>query len=611
MEGRVVATDNLTQLVRWYEASEQASQDSRTEAEQARDYYDGKQLTESEVRALRKRKQPVQWNNLIKRKIDYLRGLERQSRTDPKAYPRTAVHEQDADAATDALRYVAADQNIDISRSQVFEHMLIEGFGGVEVTVARGPKGVIDPKVTVIAWDRIFFDPHSSKLDFSDARYLGFVTWMDVSAAKARWKDKAAIIEATENKSTSSNTETYDDKPRWANWYDAGRKRIRVVTMYYLDDSEQWARCEFTLSGHLSDPAPSPFIDEDGKPECGLILQAAYRDRDNDPYGIVRDMIPIQDGVNKRESKALHLLTMRQVRVGRSLAAQATTIRGELARPDGLIVADSGEVEVLNTQDMTAGHFQLLQEAKQNLSAMGPNATMQGKAGQDQSGRAILALQQGGMVEMAPLLDGLRHLTIRMYRQVWNRIRQYWTDERWVRVTDDNEVRFSALNTTKGTLAMRKLADAFKAGQIDEPTARQYEQQIRMDPAMMQPANVVAELDVDIDIDEAQDTPTLQVEQFQQITALAQSGTVPIPPEVIIEASTLRNKQKLLKMIEDGKKAQANNPAVQLQARAAEAKITKDEADATLTSAKAVTEQIDGAMKVGAAMQPQPAMVAA
>ena len=87
--------DNLARLIRQFEASEEASQAGRREAERARDYYDGKQLTDEERKALRRRKQPPVIINRIQRKIDYLRGLERQNRTDPKAYPRTIRDEQD------------------------------------------------------------------------------------------------------------------------------------------------------------------------------------------------------------------------------------------------------------------------------------------------------------------------------------------------------------------------------------------------------------------------------------------------------------------------------------------------------------------------------------
>ena len=597
----------LTDRIRKFEESEQASQDGRRESEKARDYYDGKQLSADELKALAARKQPQVVENLIQPKIDYLCGLERQTRTDPKAYPRTSSHEDDANAVTDALRYVADDQRVDIKRSAVFQNMLIEGFGGVEITAQRTRSG-IDPKVTQISWDRLFVDPHSMQADFSDAEYLGFITWMDASSAKSLYPAAETIITQTISKPTGSAYETYDDKPGYAYWADAKRQRIRIVTMYCRKGGE-WYRSVFTLAGDLEETGPSPWLDEDGRPECGLILQSAYVDRDNDRYGPVRNWLSLQDEVNKRRSKFLHLANSRQIRVGLNLGKDANAIRKEMSRPDGVVVADPGEIEIIGTGDMAAGHFNLLAEAKQAIQMTGPNSTMQGKTGQDQSGRAILALQQGGMTEMAPLLDNLRDFNIRMFRSIWNRVKQFWTEERWVRVTDDEKnARFVGVNTTKGKMAGMKLQEAVKSGEIDEQTAQQYAQQIMSDPAMMEPANQLVEMDVDIQIDEVADAPTLQIEQFEQLVKLAPMTPpqyLPTMFELMVEASSLRNKDKLREIMDKAKQPpQEPDPMQQMQMDGIMASLekTKSEIAKNYAQADAITAnvQID-AMQVGMA----------
>ena len=602
--------DILTDLIRKFEEAETSSQDAREEAERARDYYDGRQLTDEEIKALKKRKQPIVIENLIQPKIDYLCGLERQTRTDPKAYPRTSQHEDDATAATDALRYVADDQNLDVKRSAVFQNMLIEGFGGVEVIAHRVKEG-IDPKIVHVAWDRIFVDPHSCQHDFADAMYLGFVTWMDASEAKALYAGQEAIIDLTITKGTSSISETYDDKPKFTHWADTSRNRVRIVTMY-CKKGDGWYRVVFTLAGELEPYAPSPWLDDEGKPECGLILQSAYVDRDNDRYGITRNLMSLQDEVNKRRSKFLHLSNSRQIRVSPAAATiDGQSLRNELSRPDGMVVAEAGEVEIIGTGDMAAGHFNLLAEAKQAIQMSGPNATMQGKSGQDQSGRAILALQQGGMTEMAPLLDNLRHFNIRVFRAIWNRIRQFWNEERWVRVTDDEKnIRFVGLNVTKGQMAMIQLTDALKAGEIDQPTAQAYAQQIQMDPMMMQPANAVAQMDVDIQIDEITESPSLQIEQFEQLAKLAPMAPpqyLPTMFELMIEASNLRNKGKLreiTKKLSEPQQDPMAEPMQQLQMAGAQAEVEKTQSEAAknMAQAQATTAgvQLD-AMKMGMA----------
>jgi hypothetical protein len=94
-------------LVKWFEAAERASLDAREESERDRDYVNGVQWTAEEIEALRKRGQPVITINKVRDKISLLTGMERKQRSDPKAWPRTPAEEERADAATQALRFVA------------------------------------------------------------------------------------------------------------------------------------------------------------------------------------------------------------------------------------------------------------------------------------------------------------------------------------------------------------------------------------------------------------------------------------------------------------------------------------------------------------------------
>lgn len=600
-------TDDVSAYVAQFEEAETAAQAGRRESERCRDYYDGRQFTADEIATLKRRKQPIVHENLVKEKVETLCGIERQARVDPKAYPRVPSKENDANAVTDALRYVEDDQGLDIKKSRVFEDMLIEGFGGVEVAVRKLKSGAVDPYVVLIAWDRIYYDPHSREADFSDAAYTGYVTWMDADKAKLKWPDKVSVIEATAQRGTSSQFSQYDDKPKWSYWYDAKRRRIRVNTHYHLENGV-WNRCIFTLAGELEESAPSPFIDDEGNPENPLILQSAYVDRDNDRYGIVRDMISLQDEVNKRRSKFLHMVNSNKIRVSAAVGADREAIRKEYARPDAVIIGETGEIESLDNVSKESGQFNLLQDTRATLKGnIGPNAYLGGKAGENQSGRAVLAQQQAGMTQMAPLLDHLRHFTLRLYRQVWNRIRQYWTAERWIRVTDDeNNVRFVGLNTPpqmspqEAQMATMKVQMAVQSGQLDPQTAQQYAQKIQQ---MATVGNHLAELDVDIDIDEVNETPTLQIEQFEQLTQLVGTGILGAPPppeviEMIIQASNLRDKQKIIDIVEKLKEQAAQpNPAQQIQLAGEAAKVDEIKSKTALNMAKAGTESIKPAVE--------------
>ena len=95
-------------LEQWFVAAEDATVKARRESERARDYVDGNQLSAEEIAELKRRGQPPVVVNRIRRKIEWLKGLEVKQRTDPKAFPRTPQHQADAEAVTDAIRYVCS-----------------------------------------------------------------------------------------------------------------------------------------------------------------------------------------------------------------------------------------------------------------------------------------------------------------------------------------------------------------------------------------------------------------------------------------------------------------------------------------------------------------------
>jgi hypothetical protein len=587
---RDAETDHVAELVTLFEEADDATREARERAERDRDYYDGKQWTATAESALRKRGQPVVTFNRIQRKVNFLKGLEAQTRKDPKAFPRTPDDDGAAQAATDALRFVCEANDWDQIRSDAFEAIIVEGTGAVMIGARDGRDG-IDPAITAIPWDRFWYDPHSRRADFSDAAYMGIVTWMDVDDARARWPEAAEIIDETLTAARSS--ETYDDRPKFQMWADHKRKRIRIIEAYYKRDG-RWMACTFTKSGHLIAPAPSPYLCEDRRPDNPIRAISAYVDRDNNRYGEVRAMISPQDEVNKRRSKGLHLINSRQMRISRAAQIEASVAKRELAKPDGVLIADNGEIEILPTGDLAAANFQMLQEAKAEIDLLGPNAALAGKNEEESSGRAILAQQQGGMVEVALLMDRLRMLSLAVYRACWARIRQYWNAPRWIRVTDDaRSPRFIGINQPR---TMLEVAQERLAG---DPSAPAKLALLARDPAaqqVMRIANQVSELDVDIVIDEGMDTPTVQSEQFDTLVKLAPGlVNLPVPViEIIIQASSLRDKDKLLEIVrqigaeQTGPQAQLGEAiARQVALRRTAAEIQKIESETAKNAADA------------------------
>lgn len=588
---------DLARYCRQFENSEELTREAREKAERDRDYYDEKQWTATEIATLEGRGQPAVTYNRIKRKVNSMMGLEKQTRKDPKAFPRTPNDTQAAEAATDTIRYVCEDSRWDDKRSQAAKELAIEGTCAIMVGVKQTKAG-IDPEIRRIPWDRFYHDPHSSEFDFSDASYMGIVIWMDLDKAVAKYPGAKDVLEQTWV--TGKSSETYDDKPKHNLWSDYKRRRVRLCEHYYLE-ADGWKMCLFTKGGFIVEPMPSPYQGEDEKPENPIKAVSLYIDRDNNRYGEVRTMIGPQDEINKRRSKALHLISQRQVRVSPSTGLDAKAVRKELSRPDGVFVGDKDEVEILPTNDMAAANLQLLQEAKAEIDLQGPNAALGGKNEREMSGRAILAQQQGGMTELATYLDSIRVLSMSVYRSIWCRIRQFWNEERWVRVTDnENNVRFVGVN--RPVTMLQAMADQMGITkenlpqmQAEQPDAIAQLQALAQDPRAQQVVkveNAVAELDVDILVDEGIDSPTIAAEEFESMLKLAGTGVVQIPPDVLIEASSLRNKDKLLEMLKQGPSPeQQQMQQIQMEGAVATVDKTKSETVKNLADAEAKTNQ--------------------
>lgn len=556
----------LSTLIDWYNGAEDNSQTARREAEKDRDYVDGKQLTTAEREALRKRGQPPLVFNLVRPRIETLKGLEIQRRTDPKAYPRTPQHEQDAEAATDALRYAADVTEFSTIASEAWEGLLIDGACGAVIDI--DPE-TMDIRVTGVPWDRLFWDPHSRKPDFSDAKFKGIVVWLDREDAEAMYPDQLDVLAQTFD---SADSNTYADRPAWQIWTNSKRTRIRICEVHYRKGAE-YRIAHYTWGGVLSD-VKSPYVDEKGRSVCALIMQSGHIDRDNNRYGVVRDLRDPQDEVNKRHSKALHLLNSRNMRISRTLTEAKEVIRAEAAKPDGVIIADADEFEVIQTNDMAVGQINLLQEAKNLLQGIGPSDAALGNAPASASGRAIIASQQADISQRAPLLERIRMFKLACYRAMWQRIRQFWTGEKWVRITDDEKnVRFVGLNTVE----------------IDPITG------------MPQQRNVVAQMDVDIVIEESPDYVMIQQEQFEMLTqALPVLATVPPAlAEVYLRASQLRNKDQLIELLKGGGEQAPPDPMAQ---QAVQMQMDKMAADIRAINARAAKDEA-AAME---AMQPPP-----
>lgn len=526
-----------------FEAWRNATIEARALSERDQDYDDHHQWTDEEIAVLTERNQAPVVINRVKTKVNLLNGIQRMRRTMPRALPRTPQHEDAADAATEALRFVIQNTNFEMKSSAVFRDKMVPGYGGVIVeSEQRGGETWV--AITKIPWDRYYYDPYSRELDFSDKSYDGIVLWMDKKDVIETWPEKETDIDLLLN--SEDGNDTTDDKPVWI---DKKRDRIKVCQHFWKEGT--WKMCYFSGDLYLTEPADSPFLDEFGVPQNPIEMETAYIDRELQRYGEVRSYIWLQDEINHRRSRLLYAGSVSRTMGEDGAVDDVNETKREMAKADGHIKYNKGfEFQILPNEAISETQLLLYRESKQEIDEIGANAALAGK-GSARSGRQDQIQQQAGVAELASLYDGHRDWENRVYRQVWNRIRQYWNAAKWIRVTDDrSDLQWVGLNqpVTVGQM----LQQAAQEGNLQAQQALQ--QMVAMqDPRLNEVAEVknsVAEMDVDIVIADAPNHAALRQETFETMMALAERyGPENVPFSVALELSDLPNKKEARELL--------------------------------------------------------------
>jgi hypothetical protein len=559
------------------------------EQKEARHYYHAAQWTAEQVRIMRARGQPIITYNRVGRKINGICGLIERMRQDPKAFPRKPSNEDGAEVATATVRYVLDGNDWKTRDSECLRQAAIEGIAGVELKLVAGDKGDPDIDMRPVFGDDYFYDPRSYRYDFSDKMYDGLAKWLDVEEAVELFPDQEETIRnLVEN---GNDLTTHAD--REFKWIMTNEKRVRLVEHWYKYKG-RWCWC-FYIGQTILDEGMSPFIDERGKTISRFIMFSACVDHDGDRYGFPRNLKGAQDEMNQRRSKALHISNSRRLIMDKGAVDDVETARREWARADGVVEKNKGfDVKTDDTQADLANQLQFLNEARNEIDAyanVNPQ-TYTGGSINNLSGKAISLLQAPGIAELGPFIMAYRGWKLRVYRAIWGMAQRYWTGERWIRVTgDENLAQFIKINGLD----------------LDEYGR----------PAVV---NALGALDVDIIMDEGPDVVSMMQDTFD-VLKNQPPGT--IPPQVLIELSPIQGteKQKILKMMQPPiDPAQQIAKRIELEGMAAEVEETRaaamekrgkamnDIASAAEHASKAHLNALEvfttGAQQVGTAAQP-------
>lgn len=500
-------SDREARLSTWWRHARDLWRDARNEMAVDDDYVDSIQFDEETLAALQERGQPAISYNEIAAGVHWLTGTERRTRMDWRVLPREEGDTQGAKVKTDCLKYIEDITNASAHRSRAFEQAVRVGMGWLETGVRRSPLGGEDIYYRAEDWRNVWLDPASRAHDVNDdARFLFRSRLLDLDVAIEAWPSGKAALDS-DAFVLGSNDDLYDDvlteygSNSSAMPLDTGdatgqRQVVRVV--------ECWYRVPATVqtitgpgSGSLlgsvfqpSDPLMRAFVEAttaDGTVQLvsarRMVMRLATfthrhavlladgpspyrhqrfplvpvwgwrRARDGAPYGPPRLARGPQDALNKRMSKAVFHLSVRQTLAEEGVITDLDEFEEQIARPDGIITCikkgalKDGSIRVDVAPELAVAHVQLAErDAEFVRNTMGVTGEQLARQTNAQSGRAVIARQEQGSIVTADLFDNLRLAMQRSGELVLSLIEQYWTEPKTVRITGERQQAFRRIN---------------------------------------------------------------------------------------------------------------------------------------------------------------------
>lgn len=536
----------LRRVKGWFESALTSSAYAtwRSEARAAWDFYDGTQWTPEEISRLAENGQAAIVINKIAAKVDNLSGGEVVGRTRVIYRSRSglASEEQAAAVLTDVALYVAEHGEQGIEVSNLFRAGLVGGIGWLDVGIEDSHEGM---NIFVRTEDEfsVVWDPMSRRLDMGDARFVARERWLDEAAVRSLFPDQADKVMAALGEGGAANSVfalARGGRSGEVGYYDAQRGLYRLVEVQYKEPARQWrlrlpdgrlvvtfdrrdvrregAKVEdvamvgrvfvaYFAGDTLLDHRPLAY-----RHNGFTLIPFVYKRQRGDgrPYGLVRAAMDPQRELNKRRSKAMHLLNTAQVIADIDAVEDPNVLAREAARPDGIILKRAGkDLRILRNTDLAASQVSVMEQAGRDIQeVIGVYDETLGKQSNATSGVAIEQRQSAGSRNQMFAYDALRLVKKNLAAQVLSLMKQYFSPEMIVRISDRLQ-GFSALGR-------------------DQVSGLDF-----------------ANTDFDVVVEEVRDVDSARELESQQLQALIQAG-VRVPPEVLVEASGVRNKEPIL-----------------------------------------------------------------
>ena len=540
-------------------------------------YRESEQWTPAEKAALDDRHQPETVNNLVAASVNKLVGnlVDQKVRIGFRGRSG-AADEEIANVLSDIFLYIRQSNDLEFEERDMADDGFTCGMGVMDVFVEFDDLYQPEIKVRSGESELTFPDPDAKRYDWNqDANYIVTAKWLGEDEAKERYpKAKGAIEALLYNNSPSGEYGgqlAEIDSFRGDVYVDQKQKRIRIFETQYKKFVRE---CIYlTATGDIIQekafgPEKKAELEAAGiafeKLErvrtkicvalwgAGILIDHkvterkyfskvpyfSYRKRNGAPYSLFTLALSMQDAINKRESKSMHLLNSSKIIGERGVLGDPAKVAEENAKPDGVVILEDGalqnnRVKIENNLELSVGHANMYNAAVQgfyNIIGINPNTFQE--TGEIRSGKGLKEKFSEANKPIAALYDNLRRSRKILGRVLLDFVQAYYTQQKVFMVTDNPQAAAREV-----TVSAEKLAK-IKVGIYD------------------------------VVVDDFEDSATLQQEQYNLfIQYLPQ--ILPLGPfwvKKIIGMSDMREKDQLVKELDAQQGPPPIIPRVSVQA---------------------------------------------
>jgi len=416
----------------------------RAQADREADYYDGNQLDSELLQAQQAKGIPPAIENLIGRTVNDVLGIEAKNRKDFRVVPESEQSCDDvAEALNQKLNLAERESKADRACTDAHASQVKVGLGWVEVARERDPFKY-PYRCRSIHRNEIWWDMKSTEPDLSDALWLVRRKWTDTDVAALLFPAKKDLIKrvgsgsgaeyldlatlSLEGGSDTGLLASLDIDRGWtmeeSEWRDYWRNRLclfEVLTRHYKKalvlkmgngrvvefNRKDPLHCQAVAVGMPLVPAtvsdiyqtyflgPYQLHSEKLPYTHGFFPYVPFwgekEDRTGIPYGMIRDLMFLQDEVNARISRMQWgMAAIRSERTEGAVKMSDKAFRETIARPDADVILDKtamrdgGIFKVERDYELNAQQYNRLMDLRDSINRVsGVSEAFKGTGGSD------------------------------------------------------------------------------------------------------------------------------------------------------------------------------------------------------------------------------------